>query len=177
MRRRLRRKDKNMKSFMHRWALAGLFALAAGSASAAVTVTYVQPEKFSDLPFATWDREDTLRQLTEHFIWLGNSLPPGQDLRIEVLDIDLAGRQIPSVRLGRDIRILRGQADWPRIDLRYSLEQNGQVIKSGEAQLAVMNYLDHTTRYFDSEPLRYEKQMIDDWFEKTIGPLPRRGRR
>jgi hypothetical protein len=172
-----RRKDKNMKSLMQKMALAGLFALAADSAGAAVTVTYVAPDKFSDLPFVPWEREDTLKTLTEHFTKLGNSLPPGQDLRIEVLDVDLAGRAIPSARMGRDLRVLRGQADWPRIQLRYSVEQNGQVLKGGEAQLSDMNYLDHRTSYFDSEPLRYEKQMIDDWFEKTIGPLPRRGRR
>jgi hypothetical protein len=166
-----------MKSRMQKLALAGLFALVAGSASAAVTVSYVQPDRFSDLPFVPWDREDTLRQFTEHFTWLGSALPPGQDLRIEVLDIDLAGRLIPSVRLGRDLRVLRGQADWPRIELRYSLEQDGQVIKRGEAQLSDMNYMNHTTRYFDSEALRYEKQMIDDWFEQTIGPLPRGRRR
>jgi hypothetical protein len=166
-----------MKSRMQKLALAGLFALVAGSASAAVTVSYVQPDRFSDLPFVPWDREDTLRQFTEHFTWLGSALPPGQDLRIEVLDIDLAGRLIPSVRLGRDLRVLRGQADWPRMELRYSLEQDGQVIKNGEVQLSDMNYLNHSTRYFDSEALRYEKQMIDDWFEKTIGPLPRGRRR
>jgi hypothetical protein len=166
-----------MKSLMQKMALAGMFALAAGSAAAATTVTYVEPDKFSDVPFVPWDREETLKDLTEHFTKLGNSLPPGQDLRIEVTDVDLAGRLIPSVRMGRDLRILRGQADWPRIELRYAVEQNGQVLKSGEARLTDMNYLDHTTRYFDSEPLRYEKQMIDDWFEKTIGPLPRRGRR
>jgi hypothetical protein len=158
-------------------ALAGLFAglsgFAAGSASAAVTVNYVEPDKFSDLPFVPWEREDTLKTFTEHFTRLGNSLPPGQDLRIEVLDIDLAGRAIPSVRAGRDMRVLRGQADWPRMQFRYVIEQNGQVLKSGEAQLSSMNYLDQHTRYFDSEPLRYEKQMIDDWFEKNIGPLPR----
>jgi hypothetical protein len=165
-----------MKPLMQKMALAGLFALA-GSASAAVTVTYVEPDKFTDVPFASWEREDTLKQLTEHFTWLGNSLPPGQDLRIEVLDVDLAGRAIPNARTGRDIRVLRGRADWPRMTLRFSLEQNGQVLKSGEAQLSDMTYLDHTTRYFDTEPLRYEKQMIDDWFEKTIGPLPRGGRR
>jgi hypothetical protein len=165
-----------MKSFMQKLVLAGLFALTAGSAGAAVSVTYVQPESFSDIPFPTWEREDTLRELTEHFTKLGNSLPPGQDLRIEVLDIDLAGRAIPSARTGRDIRVMRGRADWPRIQLRFSLEQNGQVLKSGEAQLSDMSYLDHTSRYFDSEPLRYEKQMIDDWFEKTIGPLPRHRR-
>jgi hypothetical protein len=169
-----------MKSPMQKTALAGLFALfasAAGSAGAAVTVTYVQPDRFSDIPFVTWEREDTLRELTEHFTRLGNSLPPGQDLRIEVLDVDLAGRAIPNARLGRDLRVLNGRADWPRMTLRFSLEQNGQVLKSGEAQLSDMNYQNHSVRYFDSEPLRYEKQMIDDWFEKTIGPLPRRGQR
>jgi hypothetical protein len=165
-----------MKSLIHKMALAGLIALMAGSAGAAVSVTYVQPEKFSDVPFVTWEREDTLKTLTEHFTWLGNSLPPGQDLRIEVLDIDLAGRAIPNARAGRDLRVLRGQADWPRIELRYALEQNGQVLKSGEAKLSDMNYLNHTSRYFDSETLRYEKSMIDDWFEKTIGPLPPKSR-
>jgi hypothetical protein len=162
---------------MQKMALAGLFGLAAGSAGAAVTVTYVQPERFTDIPFVTWEREDTLKALTEHFTKLGNSLPPGQDLRIEVLDVDLAGRAIPNARLGRDIRVLRGRADFPRITLRFSLEQNGQVLKSGEAQLSDMSYLDHVNRYFDGEPLRYEKQMIDDWFEKTIGPLQRGGHR
>jgi hypothetical protein len=163
-----------MKTHLHELALAGLFALVAGSASAAVTVHYVEPDKFTDVPFVTWDREDTLKQLADHFTRLGSSLPPGQDLRIDVLDVDLAGRLIPSANRGRDLRVLHGRADWPRIDLRYTLEQNGQVLKSGEAKLSDMNYLDHITRYFDSEPLRYEKQMIDEWFEQTIGPLPRR---
>jgi hypothetical protein len=164
-----------MKTHLHKLALVGLFALVAGSASAAVTVHYVEPDKFTDVPFVSWDREDALKQLADHFTKLGSSLPPGQDLRIDVLDVDMAGRLIPNAHLGRDLRVLHGRADWPRIDLRYTLEQNGQVIKGGEARLSDMNYLDHTTRhYFDSEPLRYEKQMIDDWFEKTIGPLPRR---
>jgi hypothetical protein len=161
-----------MKSLIHKMALAGLIALVAGGAGAAVTVTYVQPENFSDVPFITWERDDTLKALTEHFTWLGNSLPPGQDLRIEVTDVDLAGHVTPGARMGRDLRILRGRADWPRMTLRYSVEQNGQVLKSGEAQLADMSYLDHVNRYFDGEPLRYEKQMIDEWFEKTIGPVP-----
>lgn len=162
-----------MKPLMQKMALAGLFALVAGSAGAATTVTYVQPDRFSDIPFVPWEREEALKDLTEHFTRLGNSLPPDQTLRIEVLDVDLAGRAIPNARMGRDIRVLRGEADWPRIQLRFTLEQNGQVLKSGEAQLSDMNYMNHRTRYFDSEPLRYEKQMIDDWFEKSIAPLPR----
>ena len=165
-----------MKTSMTTLALAGLLALVAGSASAAVTVTYVAPETFSDIPFVPWEREEALKELSDHFTKLGQSLPPDQDLRIDVLDVDLAGRLIPNANRGRDLRVLHGRADWPHMELRYTLEQNGQVLKSGEAKLSDMNYLDHTTRYFDSEPLRYEKQMIDDWFEKTIGPLPR-GRR
>ena len=60
-----------MKSFMKDIALAGLLALAAGGASAAVTVTYVHPETFHDLPFATWERDDMLAQVTDHFTKLG----------------------------------------------------------------------------------------------------------
>jgi hypothetical protein len=163
-----------MKTSMTNWALAGLLALAASGASAATTVNYVEPDHFSDVPFTPWERDNVLQQITDHFIKLGKELPPDQDLRIDVLDVDLAGREIPNARNGRDIRIVKGAADWPRMQLRYAVEQNGQVIKSGEAQIQDMNYQNHLNRYFDSDPLRYEKQMIDDWFEKTIGPIHRR---
>ncbi|WP_296952096.1 DUF3016 domain-containing protein [uncultured Massilia sp.] len=163
-----------MKPFMPAVALAGLLALVAGSASAAVSVTYVKPETFHDLPFATWERDEMLQQISDHFTKLGQSLPAGQDLRIEVTDFDPAGRLIPNARMGRDLRVLSGSADWPRMDLRYTLEQDGKVIKSGEAKLADMNYQQTFNRYFDSEPLRYEKQMIDTWFDKTIAPIDRK---
>jgi hypothetical protein len=69
---------------------------------------------------------------------------------------------------------MTGRADWPRMDLRYAIEQNGQVVKSGESQLQDMNYQQTVSQYFDSEPLRYEKQMIDAWFSKTIAPIRKR---
>jgi hypothetical protein len=37
-----------------------------------------------------------------------------------------------------------------------------------------MNYQQTVSHYFDSEPLRYEKQMIDEWFSKTIAPIRKR---
>jgi hypothetical protein len=158
-----------MKPVLRQLALAGLFLLSAGAASAAVKVTYHQPEKFADMPFASWDREQTLSLFTDYFNQLAKALPPGQDMDIEVLDIDLAGREYPG-RTGRELRVLRGDADWPRMHLKYSLLQDGAVVKSGEAQLSDMNYLYHLSRYSDGDTLRYEKQMIDDWFEKNIGP-------
>lgn len=162
-----------MKTRIHTLALAGLLALAANGACAATTVKYIEPDHFTDVPFTPWERDNVLQQITDHFNKLGKELPPGQDLRIDVLDIDLAGREIPT-HTGRDIRIVKGAADWPRMRLRYAVEQNGQVLRSGEAQLQDMDYQNHLSRYFDSDPLRYEKQMIDDWFEKTIGPIHHR---
>jgi hypothetical protein len=63
-------------------------------------------------------------------------------------------------------------ADWPMIQLRYSLVQNGAVIASGEERLRDMSYLDRRlyNRYSSGDPLRYEKQMIDEWFGKKIAP-------
>jgi hypothetical protein len=165
-----------MKSILQRLALAGVFALAAGSAAAAVTVTYLAPEKYADVPRDSSARESMMNDLTDHFTWLSTALPPGQDLRIEVLDIDLAGREEPSARAASDLRVMRGGADWPRMRLRFSVESNGQVIKRGEAQLSDMDYMAKVSRYSEDQPQRYEKAMIDRWFEKTIAPLPGRGR-
>ncbi len=165
-----------MTSTMRNLALAGMLALAAGSAGAAVTVTYLAPEHYADVPRDSGARDNMMSDLTDHFTWLGTALPPGQDLRIEVLDIDLAGREEPNPRAVRDIRVMRGGADWPRMRLRFSVEQNGQVLKSGEAQLSDMDYMAKVSRYGEEEPQRYEKAMIDRWFEKNIAPLPGRSR-
>lgn len=164
-----------MKNVIRQVAVSGLLALAAGAASADVTVNYIQPERFSDLPFASWERDAVLKDLTEHFAKLGAQLPPGQNLRVDVLDVDLAGREYPG-RGPRDLRIVK-QIDWPRIDLRFAIEQNGQVLRSGEAELRDMNFMDRIGRYTDTESLSYEKRMIDDWFHSTILPRDRAARR
>lgn len=163
-----------MKNVIRSLAVGGLLALAAGAASADVTVNYVQPERFSDLPFTSWEREAVLKDLTEHFAKLGAQLPPGQNLRVDVLDVDLAGREYPG--RARDLRIVKN-IDWPRIDLRFTVEQDGRVLRSGEAQLRDMNFMDRIGRYMDSESLSYEKRMIDDWFYSAILPRERAARR
>lgn len=165
-----------MNKLIRQVAVSGLLALAAGAASADVTVNYVQPERFSDLPFTTWDREATLEELTRHFAKLGAQLPAGQNLRVDVLDIDLAGREYPG-RM-RDLRIIRSNGvDWPRIDLRFTIEQDGQVLRSGEVKLRDMAFMDRVGRYSDGDTLSYEKRMIDDWFYSAIVPRERAARR
>ncbi|MFM9437800.1 Ni/Co efflux regulator RcnB [Janthinobacterium sp. CG_23.3] len=144
-----------------------------GGAWAAVSVSYTQPEKFSDLPFSIAERERILKELSAHFLILGKRLPAGQNLNVEVRDIDLAGREERTGRTADEIRVLRGGADWPRISLRYTLESNGQVLDSGEAKLSDMAYMDKLNRYASGDRLRYEKRMIDDWFAKQFKAAPR----
>jgi len=154
-----------MNSRIRYAALAVLF-LATSSAWAAATVTYVNPDKMSDVPRNKGDRESMEAQLLEHFNKLAARLPAGQSLKVEILDIDLAGDVFPRVAI-QDVRVMKGSADWPRIHLRFSVEQDGKVLSSGERQLSDMNYLMTSNRY-KGEVLGHEKQMLDDWFRKEF---------
>ena len=148
------------------WAAAA--AVADPAQPAAVEVRYDKPEQFSDVSFDPRKREEALTQLARHFEKLGRSLPVGQHLTINVTDVDLAGREDPRLRGINDIRILNGGVDWPRMTLHYVLEQDGKVLRSGDARLSDMSYLNRLNRYSSSEPLRYEKLMMDEWFDKTF---------
>ena len=139
------------------------------AAAGTVEVTWVQPERYIDTGRKLWEREDALKSLGAHFKKLGPQLPDGQTLKIEVLDVDLAGDLEPGA--GRDLRVLRGGADGPRITLRYTLQQGEQTLKAGEEQLTYPNYYQGTLRanvQSDSD-LAYEKHMIVQWFAATFG--------
>ena len=82
--------------------------------------------------------------------------------------VSLKKKSHPHFHGARDLRVLNGRADWPVIELRYTVEQGGKVVASGTERLRDMLYLDHANRYFDGEPLRYEKKMLDDWFNERI---------
>ena len=158
-----------MKKKTTRALIAGLALLASSAAWAGTEVHFSKPDQFTDVPFDPHEREDVLNELTRHFEKLGASLPPGQTLKIDVTDVDLAGRDNPSMRAGRDIRVMKGRADWPRMRLHYVLEQDGKVISSGDAALSDMSYMTRINHYFSNEKLRYEKLMIDDWYANTFG--------
>jgi hypothetical protein len=157
-----------MKLRLHHALLALGCLLAAGSAAAGANVKFVEPEHFSDVPFASWERDDVLKDLRGHFDRLAARLPAGQELNVEVTDVDLAGRTWPTRFQGRDIRVMNGGADWPHMSLRYTITQNGQVIKSGVEELNDMAYQQRATRYGSDDALRYEKRMLDQWFKERI---------
>ena len=161
-----------MNTIPLRAALGGLLVATAGAALAGATVTFTAPDKFSDVPFSSVERERVLEDLSGFIVKLATKLPAGQELKVEVLDVDLAGEVKPTSRGRDDLRILRGGADWPQIHLRYSLEQNGAVIKSGDERLADMNYLDRGGYTGRESSLRYEKQMLETWFRTKVLSTP-----
>jgi hypothetical protein len=159
-----------MKPHHRRLAAAAICLLMQGAAMAAVTVNYVHDAQFTDLPRTPWQRQQALDDIGEHFQTLGKNLQAGQDLVIDVLDIDLAGREEPNRFALSGVRILRHEGDWPRMRLRYSLIDGSKVLKSGEAQLSDKSYGSHITSYPSDARWPAEKQMIDDWWRDTIAP-------
>ena len=147
-------------------AVIAMLALTASTASAAVTVTYVNTEKMTDVPRFETDRKSMEINFREFFEELAKKMPEGQDLKVEILDIDLAGDVFPRVPI-RDVGVTKGSYDFPRIHLRYSIEQDGKVLRSGERELADRNYQLNVNSY-RNEMYNYEKQMLSDWFKKDV---------
>jgi hypothetical protein len=155
---------------------AGFFAaagLATGlmpaHAAGTVEVRWVDPEHYHDAGDRGAEREHTLRALGSYLESLGQQLPDGQTLRLEVLDLDLAGELRP---FGvQEVRVLRGRTDWPQMSLRYTLLSDGRALRSGQAHLADMDYL-FGLRGLEAGhvELGYEKRMVRQWFDLTFAP-------
>ena len=83
------------------------------------------------------DAAAAIQEIDAHLKSLGGRyLLPGHNLKIEVFDIDLAGRRPFSVRFNPDMRILEGKADWPSIKLQYVLESAGNVLDNRHENIA-----------------------------------------
>ena len=143
-------------------AAGALLATAAAQAAGTAQVRWLQPERYADAGRSEVDRARTQEILAEHLRRLCARLPDDQVLQVEVLDLDLAGSVEPWHL--RDLRVLRGRADWPRMSLRYTLSSPARTIKSGQAELSDMHYA------FSTRPgeLGHEKHMLEAWFKDAI---------
>jgi hypothetical protein len=159
-----------MKAFTIVFSLATLFVAGAAHAAGSVQVSFVKPENFADVRDRTYSREQNLKALEQV---ISNAALPyvadGQTLKIEVLDVDLAGELRPGARAW-DVRVLRGGADWPRITLRWSIEGAGA--RSGEAVVQDMAYLQRLPTAQSDTALVYERRMLDEWFKQQFGGKP-----
>jgi Protein of unknown function (DUF3016) len=158
----------NLRNFLG----AGLLVASGAASAATVSVTFVQPEKFTDAGYSRGratpsDLAGLQQEMQQHLQRLADrKLAASDTLQVEVLDIDLAG-DFEANRLTRftDVRIVR-DITGPRIKLRYILKQGERVVNGAEEQLSDMNFLWHHNRYSNGDRLRYEKPMLDTWFEK-----------
>ena len=146
-------------------------ALLAGLAQAGtVEVNFVQPERYTDAGQGT-DAEATRKTLDQHLQALGLAgLPVEQRLKIDLLDIDLAGETRPMLNLSNNLRVLKGRADWPRIHLRYTLTDGAKILSSGDESISDMAYLMRSRATDRIEALPYERRLLSDWFRSHFGP-------
>lgn len=178
---------------LHRLLLAGLFAMLAVTASAAprtvtdpqapralqaegpVSVKWNDPRTFTELRNSPnrfeAERGDWVQQLAKQFRTSATkSLQPGQTLDVTLLDVKRAGDFEPwHGPRANDIRILRDIYP-PRIQFEYTLKgSDGQVLDQGEANLRDSGFLHGSTgMQSNSDPLRYEKKLIDDWVRRDL---------
>jgi hypothetical protein len=159
-----------------------LFALvAAGVTSAAsadkprpaIEVTFVAPEKFTDVKAGALDsdrgRDALLDQLKEHLVTTAAQyLAPGQRLEIRVTDVDLAGDFEPWRGLDfQDVRIVK-EIYPPRASLEFRLiGADGKVVREGKRQLQDLAFL-LSVALPASDTLRYDKAMLSDWLQQEF---------
>lgn len=147
--------------------LTALLAGPAAHAAGKVEVSYIEPDKFTDIGWGSVDREAVLRQMTVVLEEFAARLPDGQTLKLEVTNIDLAGEQRPG--FGKEVRVLRGMADWPQVKLRYTLLAGNDTVKSGEANIYDLGYQYGPVNKVGTN-LPYERRMLRKWFAETIAP-------
>lgn len=155
----------------------GFFGAAAAARTdkpvANVDVTFVAPEKFTDVKDGSMEtdrsRDDLLGQLKAHLVSQGaRYLAPNQHLEIKVTDVDLAGDFEPWRGLDfQDIRIVKDIYP-PRVNLEFRLiGADGKVLSEGKRELQELGYL-MTFVLPTSDPLRYEKEMLSNWLRREF---------
>jgi Protein of unknown function (DUF3016) len=144
-------------------------ALVAVPASATTTVTFVKPTEFTDIGFYNQESSTAMNVLEQHFKTLSEQyLAPNQNLKVEVLDVDLAGRVEYNSRHFYDKRVLRGTVDWPRIKFHYVLEADGKVVTDSEADIADMTYLNGISTHYANVTYPHEMRLLENWFKATF---------
>ena len=144
-------------------------------AAGPVAVSWSDPADFSEMTRGQ-DRIETLRGTWVRDLagYLRSSaterLQAGETLEVELLDVDRAGDYEPwHGPRGDDIRITRDIYP-PRINLRFRhLDAGGQVLAEGERRLSDGGFMSRTLSHRSTDPLRYEKQLLDDWLARELG--------
>ena len=141
--------------------------------SARAVVTFENPERFTDVKDSQTGTEKgrdhylkEIRTLVEEEA--SHLLPEGRKLTLTFTDIDLAGDYLPSMPLGRDVRVMK-DIYMPRMKFTFTItDAAGAVVKEGSERLTDMNYLQTAGIVNRGEPLFYDKAMLRDWLRRSL---------
>lgn len=146
--------------------LVGLLPVS-GMATPVLNMEFVDADRYTDANLRHASRHDcdyVCKELQSHLTKLSAQyLASGQTLSMEIQNIDLAGRFEPWRFNAQNVRYLREVA-WPRMEVRYELTANGNVLASGEESVSDRHYLMQINPYSDNNDLRFERYMLDEWF-------------
>jgi len=134
-----------------------------------MSVVFVHPERFADVKDGAF-ASDTgkariLDELGQFMREAGQRhVPAGFSVEVRVTEVDLAGDfeawrgpQFERVRVYRDIYS-------PRIDLEFLVtDDEGRLVREGRRSLRDLSYLQRAVLR-PGDPLRFEKDMLRDWF-------------
>ena len=145
-------------------------------ANGSVSVHWTDPNEFSDIRHSgnRWaaQRGNWVEQLARHLQTRATArLPQGERLEVTLTDIMRAGQYEPwrAPNL-QDARIVR-EIYPPRMTLTFRrLDAQGVVIDEGTRSLRDSGFMMSASSTGSSDPLRFEKNMIDDWIRREFRP-------
>lgn len=139
-----------------------------------VQVAWTDPAQFTEIRQSSnrfeAERGDWVQQLAKYVrTTASKELQPGQTLEVTFTDIKRAGDYEPwHGPRADDIRVMRDIYP-PRVTLTYTLKNaQGQVLGEGERKLQDTGYLHSIGRQSDTDPLRYEKRLLEDWIRRDL---------
>jgi len=147
--------------------------------SGPVSVAWNDPATFAELRYGV-NRYEAARGP-----WLGDlarylrkqaerRLAPGERLELTIVDVDRAGDYEPGQNVALyDTRILRDIYP-PRMTVQFRhYGADGAVLSEGERKLSDLAYLTGVNPITSTDPLRFEKRMIDTWLRRELDTASR----
>ena len=150
------------------------FLLVNTAQAATVEVEWKNPDDYRDIISGNIQsksnfRKSLFRTMAATFAKHAVNLPPDYNLKVVMIDIDLAGK----VQLGRNIEIREiNDHDFPRIKFNIVLtDKNDNIILQGVQNLKEQKYKHNSFRMKGSQSSFYlETDLINKWFTAHLIP-------
>lgn len=139
-----------------------------------VIVKFDKPEDFADFKDSIMSTPKGIEHYEDIFTTAiqrraAKVLPADRTLEITFTDVDLAGDYLPSMPLGRDIRVIKNLY-FPRCDLHFTLKDaEGKVLKEGDRHLKDFDFL-YRVGINRGDELYYDTKLLDEWLESEFAP-------